>query len=398
MTMRSRLAYAIVGVAILLGGSCAWAQQVSEPWKEPQDTAAALFEPDKYAWKLFVALNWPADPAQKVADPSKPFGAPGPVVWETWRNIMQGAPDTVFPALGADPGPWLGSGSPAIARQERQFDPAPRQLQVFRAIENALRPTDRPGLAPAFDAAVGAGNEVRMNQSAYEFVRQSNLYNVEGQVAQFAAGKENLNFPPNAKEVKAQWRKIKEADKPRYHWAEVTLNNGQKESWGLTALHISTKDLPNWLWTTFEHIDNKTPGQVDGGPPNLGWMTKSSDKFACPSPPHDCEKAPTGIGVQGTKWENYRLRGSQIDFVTSFGTPTVLANGQIEAPFQRRSSCITCHARATISRDGTQDIGFFPPLTGAPTSSEFFDAQTGQRTFMQLDFVWSLRRASSMAP
>ena len=39
-----------------------------------------------------------------------------------------------------------------------------------------------------------------------------------------------------------------------------------------------------------------------------------------------------GIGLQGTKWENYRLRGAQSDFVTPIGAPTILANSQIESP------------------------------------------------------------------
>ena len=32
-----------------------------EPWKEPQDSAAAITDPDRYAWRLFVALSWPAN-------------------------------------------------------------------------------------------------------------------------------------------------------------------------------------------------------------------------------------------------------------------------------------------------------------------------------------------------
>jgi hypothetical protein len=396
--MRHVLSFLMAVMSGLLGTSVTLAQLTPEPWKEPQDTVAALLEPDAYAWRVFVALNWPADVSQKVADQSKPFGAPGPVVWETWRNIREGLPDSVFPTNGTDPGPWLSGGSPVLTREQRQFTPLPRQLEVFFAIQAQVRGS-RPGLPPlVFDAPVGVGNEERMNKTTYEFIRQNKLYNTQGQTAQFAAGKENLSFPPNAKEVKAQWRKIKDADKPRYHWAEVTLNNGQKEIWGLTALHISTKDLPNWMWMTFEHIDNKTPGPIAGGPPNLGWLNRSSDKFSCPDAPHDCEKAPVGIGLQGTKWENYRLRGTQIDFLTSFGAPTVLANSQIEAPFQRQSSCITCHARATINRDATQDMGFFPPLTGAGNPNDFFDAQTRQRVFMQLDFVWSLRHASPLTP
>ena len=80
-----------------------------EPWREPQDSASAINDPDRYAWRLFVALNWPADVKQKQPDPSKKFGdpTPGPVVWETWRNARNQAPDTVFPMDGSDPGPWL---------------------------------------------------------------------------------------------------------------------------------------------------------------------------------------------------------------------------------------------------------------------------------------------------
>jgi hypothetical protein len=390
----------IAGVVSILAVSfpdLACAQGTPEPWRQPQDTTAAVFDTDRYAWRLFVALSWPANAAAKEADPAKAFGSPGSVVWETWRSIYEAAPDTVFPPNGADPGPWLGGPVVVAARTERQFEPIPRKELAFLAAQQIQR---RPGQGPVvvFDAAVGGGNEIRMNQAAYEFIRQNKLYNVQGQIAQFASGKANLKFPLDAKEIKAQWRKIRESDKPRYHWAEVTRNTGAKEIWGLTALHIITKDLPNWLWATFEHVDNKQPGPLDGGFFNVGWLTRSVDRFACPAPPHDCEQAPQGIGLQGTKWENYRLRGTQIDFIDSMGVPTLLGNSQIEASFQKNSSCINCHARAAINRDATTDPGFFPPVLGSPNPDLFRDPITRQRTFMQLDFVWSLRRASAATP
>ena len=382
--MTKQLTLAAAFTLTVMSLSVASAQPAPQPWKEPQDTIAALFDPDRYAWQLFVALSWPANTATKEADPAKAFGAPGPVVWETWRNVRPNAPDTVFPQNGSDPGPWLSGGSPAVARQERQFDRVP--IKQFVAMAMRQRTSPRP--SPEFDEAVGEFNEVRLNLSTYDFIRDNKLYNIEGQVAQFNAGKDNLNFPGNAKEVKAQWRQIAEADKPRYHWAEVTRDNGVKEVWELTALHITTKDLPNWFWTTFEHIDNK----------QAGWLTTSVDRFACPTPPHDCEQAPPGIGLQGTKWEHYRLRGTQVNFIDSIGTATLLANSQIESPFQRQSSCITCHALATIDRTGDQDLGCCAPLSGAPRPEWFQDPRTRQRIFMQLDFVWSLRRASRIAP
>src|SRR5689334_2960093 len=100
------------------------AQGTPEPWRQPQDTIAAAFDTDRYAWRLFVALNWPANVVTKEPDAAKAFGTPGSVVWETWRNVREVAPDTVFPLNGADPGPWLGGPTVVAAvRTERQFDP-----------------------------------------------------------------------------------------------------------------------------------------------------------------------------------------------------------------------------------------------------------------------------------
>ena len=398
--MKALRSVALLAVATFAGAGSPNAQTAPDAWIEPQDTAAAVNQPDLYAWRVFIALNWPADVAQKTADKSKAFGAPGSVVWETWRNVRPDAPDTVFPTNGSDPGPWLGSGAPVVARNERSFDAVPRQQQMFAAQQALISGGRRAGgPVPAFDpvAAAAFGSEVRMNRPAYEFVRGNELFNIEGQIAQANSGKATLTFPAGSKEIKAVWRQITEVDKPRYHWAEVTVAAGGTRIWGLTGLHITTKDIPNWFWATWEHIDNKTPRPgVNDAPPNEGWLVPSVDRVACPAPPHDCELAPPGLGLQGTKWENYRLRGTQIDFVTSMGDPIVLANSQIELGFQRRSSCTTCHADAVIDRQGNRLP--FTLVLGAPDPSKFRDSQTRQRVFMQLDFLWSLTRASSRAP
>jgi hypothetical protein len=384
MTSKLLLTVALGCTVIDLCFSTASAQLAADAWKEPQDTFSSLFEPDRYAWRLFIALNWPANTATKEADAGKAFGADGPVVWETWRNVRPQAPDTVFPVDGSDPGPWLGGAGPVVAQEQQRFDRVlPTQQAVAALAQRRVKP---PPPVPSFDG--GLGGEVRMNKSTYEFIRAKKLFNVEGQIAQFNAGEVNLNFPPNAKEIKAEWRTIDPSEKPRYHWTEVVRTDGSREVWGLSALHIITKDLPNWFWATFEHIDTKPPNPV--GP---GWQFPSVDRVACPLPPHGCEQAPTGIGLQGTKWEHYRLRGTQIDFITSSGFPTQLSNSQLEAV--QNSSCMTCHAMATIDRDGGT-FGF-QFIKGSPQPSWFQNAQ-GQRIFMQQDFVFSLTRASRANP
>ena len=201
MSIRAGKTYAIsVALLFLLAVSNSIAQPPPELWIEPQDTTAALLDPDAYAWRLFVALNWPANTTERTADLSKRFGTDGPVVWETWRNVLFSAPDSIFRLDGSDPGPWLDGGTPAVARTQRHFEPIPRQLDVLFAIQRQIK-RNSPLAAPAFDAAaaLGQGSEVRMNRSAYGFVRDNELYNTRGQAAQVRAGNENLGFRPTQK-------------------------------------------------------------------------------------------------------------------------------------------------------------------------------------------------------
>jgi hypothetical protein len=356
-----------------------------EPWREPQDTASAFSTPDEYAWRLFVALNWPADVGKRASDPARPLGADGPVTWETWKNARE-----VFLPDGKDPGPWI-DGPVVVARSMADDDPAPLQ-QIARTR------TLSGGAAPAFDpiSAEQQRNETRLSKDTYEFVRSNELYHLGGQIALATQQRTSISFPVASKEVKAQWRQISQADKPRYHWTEMVDSSGVTKLFGLTALHITTKDLPNWFWATFEHVDNPTR---EGNEP---WQLPSRDTFSCRAgAPPDCNLSPPGIGLENTKWANYRLRGTQIEFTDSTGRHTLLANSQPERGFQLTSSCMTCHARSSIGViAGTPTrLSIFQPTgdgyTG-PADPNWYSSDTilGPATlFTQLDFVWSLFRA-----
>jgi hypothetical protein len=377
----------LTALAVVAASGTSPAQQVdwSEPWVEPQDTAAAFASPDEYAWRLFVALNWPADLAQRAADPDKALGDPGPVTWETWKNARE-----VFLSDGADPGPWLDEPVP-VARVIEEADPAALQQIVRAEVLGQELPTFDP-IAAQFSI-----NETRLNQATYDFVRERELYHLGGQMALIRNGVRTISFPLAAKEIKAQWRQIDDTEeqKARYHWAEFTDAAGETAIYGLTALHITTKDLPNWFWATFEHVDNPTR------PGNERWLLPSVDRFACADGPADCNEAPADIGLEQTKWQHYRLRGTQIDFTDSTGRPTLLANSQPEEGFQLTSSCITCHARATIGeiRGTPERLAIFDQIGQGfvgPTDPDWFEAETLQGRvplFTQLDFVWSLFRA-----
>jgi len=370
-----------------------------EPWVEPHDAKAAAADSDEYAWRLFVALNWPADAVTRGPDRFGRLGADRPVVWETWQSA-----GTVYLEDGADPGPWSPSAVAPLAAERRFEGISPRDLPNLRHIVGGV-------MVPVADpiAAARRLTEIRMNSTTFEFIRAHELYNVEGQLRAYASP-DGVSFPFGARNVKAKWRPITEAERPRYHTIEVRLADGTYRLYGLTALHIAAKDLPRWLWATFEHVDNPTL------PDNEGWQLPSRDGYACRQAPSDCNRAPAGIGLEGTVWQYYRLRGTVTQYLDARGKPERLANSELEAGMQGSSSCITCHSRAAIGVtggqverlaifDSTRDPGTpADPLMrrgfiGEPQAA-WFQPIPGQNDphFRPLDFVWSMIKAQHKSP
>ncbi|WP_065187536.1 hypothetical protein [Shewanella woodyi] len=344
-------------------------------WKEPQDTKMAMNNPDLYAWRLFIAMNWPGNRDNCRADQDKEFGEQGYSTWQLWREVEQ-----TFLPNAQEPKSW------------REACRTATDAELFD------RPTD-----PRYTTL--ADEDTRLNRAAYNHVRKNKLYSRDEQERLVAEGVKSLVFPLKAKEAKANWVRIDEADKPRYHWVE-TESEGVTEIWGLAGLHIMTRDMPKWHWSTFEHVDNETRWPSVYPEAFRGWdEIPSSDSAACPADNLACNEVPEGLGIEGTRWENYRLRGSQIDWVDNRGKPTILPNSKIEGDFDQGSmSCMTCHALAVKgeSNDGHFPIGLNPGVNeeglpmgyvGVPSPELFLDENGEEVTYMELDFMWSLRHA-----
>lgn len=343
------------GMAILIAAGSTIAS--GQPTIGENERHVAINDPDQFAWMLFSRINRPI--------PNDPDGR---VLWEGWALANR-----VFADPNTEP-EWPAAPS---ERRLEEFERIPLQ-QLIRMRED-FRPGDPQ---PEFNQQLAEAqlNETRMNKVAFDFIVANDLYYVEGQEEFFKRG-ENVAFELDTKEIKAQWRPIAADRAGRYHTAKTTDDAGEEQLWGLTALHITTKDLPNWFWATFEHEDN----------PGIDAVVKSRDTHGLPAE------------LRGTKWENYVLRGTQTDFVDSVGRPTILANSQIERGFQRSSSCITCHARATIG-ERPRERGAINRLSvfdgehgsiGVPDPKWFLDVDRvpQSREYVQLDFVWSLFRA-----
>lgn len=377
-----------------------------DPWIEPQDTTMAMNDPDRYAWRLFVALNWPSVSNSCQPDQTKKIGDEGRVVWESWASKLD-----IFLPKAKKPEAWEDlckktSDSQKILQPSAQLkavalSDTPKQFK--NALELLFERPDGP-----FSTA--ADEEVRMNREAFDFIRDNKLYSLTEQERLAAAGVKTLVFPLKAKEIKAHWVIIDEAEKPRYHWTEVT-ENGTTKVYGLCALHIITRDMPRWFWSTFEHVDNETKWATIHPEGFRGWSeVKSSDSTACPPDQLDCNKIPSGFGLENTKWQFFRLRGTQTDWVDHRGNPTVLVNSKIEGGFdQKTMSCITCHALAVKGTTGrSMPIQIIPGTLnsegrphgyiGPIDPKLFLDATGNPVQYIGLDFVWSLRNAQREEP
>jgi hypothetical protein len=252
---------------------------------------------------------------------------------------------------------------------------------------------------------IGSGEEVRMNKATFDFIVANKLWYIQGQEAAFQ-NNTKIDFPVESKEVKAIWERISEADKARFHWANNPLDGNRP--YGLVALHIISKDLPNWTWATFEQVDNPERCLARPCHDTFG-ITPSGDV----SPELQSLFQAAGLGPE---WQFYRLTGMQVDFVDASNQPTILGNSVIEKGFLLSSSCITCHSRSTIGpringQARANRLSIFqppppmppPPIppdrsisyNGMPDPTWFFtnpqDPTT--RKYLQLDFLWSLFRA-----
>ena len=353
--------------------------------------------PSKHAWDLFLELNHPAQDVIKgrgLPDLKKKIGDPGRVVWETWKDAAY----EVFLVDGRTPPKWEDySLDPFLNDIEKRFEPSTALLiaqlnedknrdsliQITKAFLSLSHVTFNPKDG-TFEVG---GGETRMNKSTFDFIVKNELYNPDG-IYKFRNSylkspkgqRAPMTFEKESIEAKAMWRKFSVEEinnSPNTKYYVATDKNGEK--YGLTSLHIITKDVPNWFWCSFRHKDGPEPS------------VPSVDNFGLPEQ------------LKGTFWENYELSGTQTAFSEANGKPTLLSDPYIESGFER-SSCISCHSLSvagppgTMLRDGGRLLFTLPNVVGngnigetvgAPKVEWFLDTN-GEENLVQLDFLYSM--------
>lgn len=374
-----------------------------------------------------------------------------------------------FPGDHSGPQPVLYGAPPSKAHL-----PTFMQLVSIREQEEARRRSTSSD--PGRVIRQSMSELVFRNEPMFDYVFENGLYHQQGIADVFKRNAANItaqrapyrlrnpkahlaeiDFPTNAIMIKSNWLNRKRAEAmgiredPAAPFIKmmirsaVTDNNGTilepGEHW-LVAFHISTKDIPNWTWITFEHVNNLGRCDYTGCSDSYGFTSPDSvaanqavnytmprtkcDDLMLASWIYDTGKQyaggtispglaavldALGVGTSPTNamppstadrgWRSYRLKGSQNNFTDSMGRETLLGNSVTEGGFMTTSSCMSCHARATTTDKGTfplalgvfineaDDTGYLQSWRGVPDPDWYNkSAQPPALQALQTDFVW----------
>jgi hypothetical protein len=234
---------------------------------------------DILAWQAFIALNWPADRSGKPIRGKTIADAAGDRVWSFWRPAS-----SVFLPDGAPPKPWAANaaamaGPPLFRSKAAWRQHATAADENFQAFSGPL--VDQNGKWVRY--------QVLMNHEEFDYIVQNRLYSLDGQVAFSRRPDGNqIAFPVDdrrhgrhgAIEVKFAWKELGANDDPsRFFTSHIQVVTaepfppGQKEPQtreivaGLVGMHIAmrTRSSPEWIWATFEQIDNVRANPLPDG-------------------------------------------------------------------------------------------------------------------------------------
>ena len=382
---------------------------------------------DTLSWEVFIALNWPASPTENgVPDTSTVVGGQevtnyypnglraSPTVWETFKDS-----NDIFLPNAKPPSPFSAKTQHVLFDDTESFTKSPLNDQHGRHVYY----------------------EVRMNEVEFNYIVANKLYNSASQKPPFV-----VNFPVGnsttrevgSVHVKAAWKILnldgpgQKDDKTRFYTAQALIYTpGSKSAFlatvGLVGLHIAHKTMsrPEWIWSTFEQVDNAADMPQAGqpippppDPPKQYSFTNWNCPIAqCPPPNQQVAQGsnqPVQVlrvtPIADTKtlnaqfqqalrawnpknvWQYYQLVSTQWPTTPSntkaFGEPRppFLANSVIETFFQGPStsqgpphSCLDCHGQFAQQKDFMFQLYHAYPRTSVPAVPGIFDPPAPQR-------------------
>jgi len=239
---------------------------------------------DCLSWLTFVSLNWPAEEGCRgVPDLEASIAEAGDrtLVWETFKEVYE-----VFQSQDAgwnlDDRPWPTPQPSAVCsemagdRKVLRMDTKQRSTSRVPDVGNEIEQAFAGGFGTLVDQTPELVRyEVRFNRDEFEYIRDNGF----ATTADYSYGGPNaggVTLPDNdtgfqghgAIEIKAAWKILGPGDDPdRFLTREVIVydpRNAEQCSEvtaGLVGFHVAHKThwAPQWVWSTFEQVDNVPP-------------------------------------------------------------------------------------------------------------------------------------------
>jgi hypothetical protein len=421
---------ALALIVLCCGNGGLTAAQAPTPMVSPDrlpDVPRTLEDPNplfyNYSWRSFIALNWPAAIGaanRGQPDRTKAFGdASGPRVWTTWKSRYE-----IFQPGGTKPTDWASYEGqnpcgPGFANDVVTLS----SFGAFGDFNQADFALSKLGSPLVAQNQTYVRYEVRANEPEFNSIVGKEWY-----IASKLPTRETFaSFNNDSTSIKAAWRILTDKDTPairaRYYVVpkaqvfDVVSGKCTAQDIALVGLHIVTKtaDRPQWIWSSFEHVDN-VPGQTTEPTPPTGVpfsfndarrpqtlspaqqppaISNSNPPVADPSPMQVVRQRaidPKAMAmneaywnlpeIKGTVWQNYMLvmtqwpSGSVLPSPDNAGLPEpdgsyTLANTTMETYFQSsRANCMGCHQLS--NREGRDFVMFvnvdaFRPAVSAPS-------------------------------
>lgn len=254
---------------------------VCTPAQIPGGNPIAYF--DDYSWKTFIALVWPAMSGSRgTPDPSQNLSkANAPVVFETYKADWE-----TFQPDGAQPTAW--NDTSAASKPCPNARPGDFLLSSFTKFGNV----GEAGIRNLTAVLVAQnGTFVRYlaayNEAQFTAIRSNKWYLAANLPANQSPPGRPIVFSPGALDVKSSWIDMTNVPHPeRYHtrtaWLQDPISGtcgSDPVVVGLVGLHIvqKTPSRPQWIWSTFEHVDNVPP--PDYTPPQPPAMPNRTFAF-----------------------------------------------------------------------------------------------------------------------
>ena len=368
---------------------------------------------DAFMWELFTQIaapipgqsgsavefeRWASDADTFTSDPHWPSG-PEPLKFHA--SFLALAKSGILAQVESGKAAPAGAGGMA------------RSLALLKIDEPCA---GSPGNPPPPDGSASGGfpttgnpipcivEQVARNKTNYEDIVNNHLNTQAGRAAAYKAGKD-VEMRPDAIAIKGDWVPLPillkwipalgNLDNVRKQYYTTTSNGTE---YALVAMHVASRQNPNWVWGTFEHQMN--PGRCD----YMGCYDTFGAQVAAVLPNlaeynagyGTCEKTPALKALMqkanlSPVWQNYCLKSTEVDFTAPDGTPYVLGNSVIEGIMGNgtvaASSCISCHKYASFDVTGAPSKAVKKILPFNPTGKPIGTVLGDSKTFA---FNWGL--------